>query len=274
MLAVLFVAQERRVVDPILPMWLFRNSVFSVCTIGAFVLGLAMFGAIFFLPVYLQIVKGSSATNSGLLLLPVMTGVLIGSTTCGKLITRFGRYKRFPVFGMSVMVVAFVLLSTLDAATPEWLAMVFMGFLGLGMGLTNPVLILAVQNAVQQRDLGVATSGITFIRTMGGAFGTAVFGSILISRLHTELPLHVPAAALRRLHPDQLLGSPAQIRELAPVVRNGVVHSFEVALQSVFSWGIPITVVALAIILFLREEPLRSRDEMSAALTASLAETG
>ena len=273
-LAAAFVAQEGRAADPILPMWLFRNPVFSVCTIGAFVLGLAMFGAIFFLPIYLQIVKGATATNSGLLLLPVMTGVLIGSTTCGRLITRLGRYKRFPLFGLALMTVAFVFLSTIDATTPTWLAMLYMFGLGLGMGFTTPVLVLAVQNSVEHRDLGVATSGITFIRTMGGAFGTAIFGSILISRLHTELPIHVPPAALNRLHADRLLGSPAQIRMLAPAVHHGVVQSFELSLQSVFFWGIPITLAALAIIVFLREEPLRGRDEMSAAVTAAFAEVG
>ncbi|MBA2326409.1 MAG: MFS transporter [Actinobacteria bacterium] len=262
-LLVLFVLQERRAAEPILPLRLFRNSVFTVSTATAFTVGLAMFGAILFLPLYLQIVKGSSATNSGLLLLPIMAGILTGSTTCGRIITRVGRYKPFPVAGLALMTIGFVCFSRMDASTPGALSAVFMVLTGVGIGFVTPVLVLAVQNAVDQRDLGAATSAVTFLRTMGGAFGAAVFGAVLNARLTVELAARLPRDALRDIDPARLQGSPAQIRALPPDVQDGVIRAFDASLQTVFLVAALIGLAAFVLIWWLRELPLQQRDDLS-----------
>jgi EmrB/QacA subfamily drug resistance transporter len=258
----LFVLQERRAAEPILPLRLFRESVFTVSTITAFTVGVAMFGAILYLPLYLQIVKGSNATNSGLLLLPIMAGILTGSTTCGRIITRVGRYKIFPIIGLALMTIGFVCFTQLDATTSRVMSSLFMVVVGVGIGFVTPVLVLAVQNAVSQRDLGAATSAVTFLRTMGGAFGAAVFGAVLNARLTVEFAARLPEAALRNVDPAQLQGSPEQIRSLPPAVARGVVDSFQSSLQTVFAVAAVIALVAFVVIWWLRELPLRERDDL------------
>ena len=175
----LFVWQERRAPEPILPLRLFRDSIFTVSSAANFLVGLTMFGSIIFLPVFLQLVIGVSATNSGLLLLPLMVGIVAAAATSGRLITRIGRYKLFPVIGTAVMTIGMFLLSLMDAQTTRVTASIYMAVLGIGIGLVMQVLILAVQNSVPQRDLGIATSAASLFRSLGGAFGTAMFGAIL-----------------------------------------------------------------------------------------------
>jgi EmrB/QacA subfamily drug resistance transporter len=252
-----FVAQEHRALEPIIPLRLFRNSVFTVASVTALIVGLAMFGAILFLPLYLQIVKGSSATNSGLLLLPIMSGILVGSTTCGRIITHVGRYKLFPVLGLALMTIGFACFSRMDAATSRLVSSAFMVLVGVGIGFVTPVLVLAVQNAVDQRDLGAATSAVTFVRTMGGAFGAAVFGAVLNARLTVEFAHRLSAAALGGVDPDRLQGSPAQIRELPTGVQQGIVAAFEASLHTVFLCAAIIALAAFAVVWWLRELPLR-----------------
>jgi predicted MFS family arabinose efflux permease len=179
----LFVWQERRAPEPILPLRLFRDSIFTVSSAASFLVGLTMFGSIIFLPVFLQLVIGVSATNSGLLLLPLMVGIVAAAATSGRLITRIGRYKLFLVIGTAVMTIGMFLLSLMDAQTTRVTASIYMAVLGIGIGLVMQVLILAVQNSVPQRDLGIATSAASLFRSLGGAFGTAMFGAILRSRL-------------------------------------------------------------------------------------------
>ena len=172
-----FVLVERRAAEPILPMRLFRNRVFSVCSAIGFLVGAGLFGAVTFLPLYLQTVRGHSPTRSGLLMTPMMAGMLITSIGSGQAISRFGRYKPFPIAGTAIMAVGFVLLSRLEVDTSAVVSGAYMLVLGLGLGLVMQVLVLAVQNAVDYSDLGVATSGITMFRQMGGAIGTAAFGA-------------------------------------------------------------------------------------------------
>ncbi|MGH8983830.1 MAG: MDR family MFS transporter [Acidimicrobiia bacterium] len=259
----LFVLQERRAAEPILPLRLFRESVFTVSSITAFTVGLAMFGAILYLPIYLQIVKGSDATNSGLLLLPIMAGILTGSTTCGRIITRIGRYRPFPIIGLALMTTGFVCFSRLDASTSRLASSAFMLLVGVGIGFVTPVLVLAVQNAVSRRDLGAATSAVTFVRTMGGAFGAAVFGAVLNARLTVEFARRLPETALRDVDPARLQGSPAQIRALPAAVEQGVVDSFESSLQTVFLVAAVIALAAFVIVWWLREVPLQERADLS-----------
>jgi len=255
----LFVLQERRVPEPILPLDLFRNRVVASVSATAFLLGIAMFGAIVFLPVYLQVVRGRTATNSGLLVLPVMLGILTGSTLSGRLITRFGRYKVFPIVGLGLTTLGFVMFTTMDISTPFAFVTIAMLLAGLGIGMTTPTLILAGQNAVEQQDLGVVTSTITFTRSMGGAFGTAIFGAVLSARLAALLPGAVPAAALDGVDPERLLGSPAEIQALPEVIRSGLTGAVEQSLHSVFRWAVLFAVAAFALAWLVPERPLRER---------------
>ncbi|MBI4730107.1 MAG: MFS transporter [Acidobacteria bacterium] len=252
-----FVAQERRAREPILPLRLFRNPVFVVTNAGVFILGLGMFGAMIFLPLYLQVVRGTGATNSGLLILPVMAGMMFSSVTSGRLITRFGRYKAYPVAGMALLTVGLYLFSTMGTGTGRAVSSVYMVIAGLGFGLVIQVMVLAVQNAVSHRDLGTATSATSFFRSMGGSFGAAIFGSILTNRLAFHLPRLVPGLRTGTINVRALQGSPASILALPPPVRRGVVEAFARSIHIVFLWGVPICVVGFLVMLFLKELPLR-----------------
>ena len=186
-LLVAFVFAERRAAEPVLPLRLFRYRVFSVSSAIGFVVGFSMFGAITFLPQYMQVVKGVSPTISGLRLVPLMAGLLLTSITSGILISRWGRYKVFPILGTALMTVGMYLLSMLGVSTGTLASSVYMFVLGAGIGLVMQVLIIAVQNVVPYEDLGAATSGATFFRSIGGSFGTAVFGAIFSAQLGGNL---------------------------------------------------------------------------------------
>ena len=248
LLLVAFAFHERRTEEPVLPPRLFRDPVFRVATAALFLIGVAMFGAIVFLPLYLQVVAGASASSSGLLLLPLMAGIVGSSVAVGRIISRTGRYKWYPVAGAALMTVAMGLLATMDATTGRTTASWYVVLLGVGLGTVMPVMILAVQNAVAQRDLGTATSAATFFRSMGGSFGVALFGAILANRLARQLP-GVDAEALQ--------ASPEQLRALPPAVRQQVVEAVASSLHVVFLAAIPVVLAAFVVVLFLRERPLR-----------------
>src|SRR4029450_13363606 len=196
-LAGAFVLIERRAREPIIPLRLFRNRVFSVGNAFAFLAGIAMFGTIIFLPVYLQAVKGFSPTESGLALLPAIIGIFSTSIPSGQLISRTGRYKIFPVIGAVVMTVAMVLLSQLDVDTPFWQGAPDQRLFGAGLGFTMQTIVTAVQNSVDRRDMGAATSSTTFFRQMGGSVGAAVFGAVLSSRLAFYLAEQLAKGGIR-----------------------------------------------------------------------------
>ena len=176
MLLAVFGLVERRAAEPIIPLALFRNSTFDISSAVSFIIGFAMFGVISFLPLYLQLVTGASATNSGLLLLPLMFGLLGASTLSGQLISRTGRYKIFPVAGTAIATVGMWLLSTMTPATGRTTSTLYMIVVGIGIGLVMQVVIMATQNAVDRRDLGIATGTVAFFRSVGGSFGVAAFG--------------------------------------------------------------------------------------------------
>jgi MFS family permease len=236
------------VAEPLLPPRLFRDPVFRVAVTTLFLVGVAMFGAIVFLPLFLQVVAGASATNSGLLLLPLMGGIVSSSVVVGRVISRTGRYKWYPVAGTALMTLAMGLLATMDAGTSRTTASWYVVLLGVGLGTVMPVMILAVQNAVDQRDLGTATSAATFSRSMGGSFGVAAFGAILASRLADQLP---------GVDPQALQASPAQLRALPPAARQAVVEAVANSVHLVFLTAIPVALAAFLVVLFLRERPLR-----------------
>jgi predicted MFS family arabinose efflux permease len=256
-LSVTFIWWEARAAEPILPLRLFRNRIFSVSSGIGFAIGFAMFGAIVFLPVYLQIVRGVSPTQSGLELLPLMVGLFVASVVSGRRITTTGRYKRFPIAGTAVTAIGLGLLSTLGASTPYWRTALFMLTLGVGIGLVMQVMVLAMQNSVDPRDMGVATSSATFFRSMGGTFGTAIFGTVLANRLASELAQRLPAGALHGINPSQLTGSPQVIAALPQGVREPVISSFVSALNTVFVSAVPIVLIAFVLTWFLQEIKLR-----------------
>ncbi|HSL25205.1 MAG TPA: MDR family MFS transporter [Acidimicrobiia bacterium] len=258
-----FLWWESRIPEPILPLRLFRDRTFSLTSAAGFIVGLAMFGAIVFLPLFLQVVIGASATNSGLLLLPMMFGVITTSVAGGRLITRTGRYKIYPVVGSILAAVALFLLSTMGADTTLLLASVYMLILGAGLGLTMQVLVLAVQNSVQSRDLGVATSASTFFRSLGGSFGTALFGAIFNSQITRRLAGLVPAGSLGA---SDLTGSPTAIAQLPAGLRQGVVQAFAGASNTVFLAAVPFALVAFVLVLMMPELPLREHAAVGPAL--------
>lgn len=254
-----FVVWENLTREPILPMRLFKDSIFSLSSALGFLSGTALFGGIIFLPLFLQIVSGVSATNSGLLLLPLTIGIVTGSVASGRIITRTGRYRWWPIGGLAAATIGMFLLSTMTGRTPLALSLVYMVVMGLGVGATMQVTMLVVQNAVTHRDLGVATASAQFFRQMGGAFGVAVFGAIVNARLAVELPRRVPADAFVAVGEDvsRLLSSPATIREYPPAVERAIAESVELAVQSVFWWGVPLMALGFVLTWFLREIPLR-----------------
>ncbi|HEY8489678.1 MAG TPA: MDR family MFS transporter [Dehalococcoidia bacterium] len=265
----LFLLQERRAPEPLLPLRLFRERTFSVSSAVGFVVGLAMFGAVAFLPVYLQVVKGVSATSSGLRMTPMMAGVVGMSILSGRIITATGRYRIFPILGTATMSLGVFLLSRVGADTPYPVVAACMLVLGSGVGMVMQVIVLAVQNAAPFRDLGIATAGVNFFRSMGSAFGVAIFGSILSNRLHVHLARLVPVDALPAgVSADALTASPAQIHALPPEVVQGVVEAFALSLQTVFLVAVPVTLVSFALALLLREVPLRQEAHVGAAAAA------
>jgi EmrB/QacA subfamily drug resistance transporter len=261
-LIALFLLQERNAAEPIIPLHLFRNVIFDAASSAGFIVGLAMFGSIVYLPLFLQIVHGVSPTSSGLRLLPMMASMLITSVVSGRTISKIGRYKVFPVVGMAVTSVGIYLLSQIDPSTGTLGLSIDMIVLGFGMGMVMQVLVLAVQNAVEYRDLGVATSSSTFFRSMGSVFGLAIFGAIFASRLAYWMPRLIPKQQLSSVAGKDLLHmTPAQLRALPPQVHQGLIDAFSNSIHSVFLWAIPFAVAGFLITLLLREIPLRERKQ-------------
>ena len=250
-----FAWTESRAAEPILPLALFRNRVFRMTSAIGFVIGFALFGALTYLPLFQQVVRGDSPTESGLQLIPVMAGVLIGSIGSGQAITRTGRYKVFPVAGTAIATVGMILLSRLDADTTALYGAVAMFVMGLGLGLTMQVLVLAVQNAVDYAQLGVATSGATLFRSMGGALGTAVLGAIFTRRLDDELTRGRPPRGGQRIdRPERRGASPGRSATL-------YTGAFTDALTTVFLVAAAIVFVAFLLSWMIEERPLRQTVE-------------
>jgi len=218
-----------------------------------------MFGAVAYLPVYFQVVEGTSATISGLRLFPLMAGFMAASIMTGRAITHLGRYRIFPIIGMAIMVVGIYLLSRLDEYTSPWEGAGYMLFLGIGLGMVLQVPVLAVQNAVMHKDLGASTAGINLWRSLGSAFGVAIFGSILNNRLTYELERALPAGTLGQFSRRTLTASPAQLKALPADIHAGVVHAFAASLHTVFLWAVPLIFVGFMVSWLLREMPLRAR---------------
>lgn len=255
--ALLFIWREGQAAEPILPLRLFKNKIFAVTTLLSLVVGIVMFGALIFLPQYQQIVRGDSATKSGLMLLPLIGGLMTASLTSGRLISKIGRYRIFPIIGTTLITFAFWLFSHITATTPRFELGVWMVILGLGIGQVMPVLTLAVQNAVERKDLGTGTSSVVFFRTIGSALGAAMFGAILLNRLVVHISQSIPGSAGLQAA-SGLKHSAASIKSLPPAAQAKVLDAFAASFHDVFLIGIPFAVLALAIALTLKEAPLRS----------------
>ncbi|MFF1476480.1 MDR family MFS transporter [Streptomyces sp. NPDC058301] len=257
----LFCWAETRAVEPMLPMRLFRNPVFTVCSVLSFIVGFAMLGAMTFLPTYLQYVDGDSATVSGVRTLPMVVGLLIASVFSGNVVSKTGQYRIFPIVGALVMGVGLYLLSLMGPDSGAWLESLYMFVLGLGIGLCMQVLTIAVQNTVDYADLGTATSGVTFFRTLGSSFGTAVFGTIYANTLKPNLADGIAAAARAGgADPAALAGaaqSPEGLKSLPPATAAPIVQAYADSLHTVFLWTVPVAAVGFLVALFLKQVELR-----------------
>ncbi|WP_306303241.1 MFS transporter [Actinomadura chibensis] len=258
-LLVLAVVAERVARDPILPPRLFRNRTFVLTSFVSICVGMAMFGAMIYMPQYLQIAKGMSPTASGLMTLPLVIGMLVTSTGSGQIVTRTGRYKVFPVLGLASVAAGLFLLSRLHTDSPKLVIGADLAVLGIGMGLTLQILILAAQNAAAPADLASTTSGISFFRNLGGAMGVAAFGAILTNRIAGEI-----ASGFRKAGLPQApgggggeLGSPDDIQKLPQPIKGIVQDAFTTSLETVFLVGVPIAIVGFLAVLALKELPLR-----------------
>jgi EmrB/QacA subfamily drug resistance transporter len=256
LLLIAFVLVERRAAEPIVPLQLFQNRIFVVTSAIGFIVGFALFGAVTYLPLYLQIVKGHSPSSSGLLLTPMMAGLLVTSIGSGQLITRFGRYRPFPIAGTALMTLAMFLLTGIGVSQPIWQTAAYMVILGFGLGMTMQVLVLAAQNAVPYELLGVATSGSTLSRQVGGSIGVSLFGAIFANQLATNLATALPPG----VHPPAA-AAPDTVRALPPAVHSAYVGAFAESLQPVFAVAAGISVLAFVLTWFLREVPLRKSTE-------------
>jgi len=259
-LLVVFCVVEARAPEPLIPLVLFRNRTFTAASAVGFIIGFSMFGAIVYLPFYLQTVHGATPTAAGLELLPLVGGMLVTFILSGQLVTRTGRYKIFPILGSAVLAVGLFLLSRMNVSTSFGLISVYMVVVGLGVGLVMQVLVVAVQNSVPYEQLGTATATATFFRTIGGAFGVAGLNAVFNNRLFAALSsAHIPPSALRSiLSGSSIVVNPAAIDHLPLVVRSPIREAFSHSLQTVFLVAVPFAALAFALSWLMKEIPLRT----------------
>jgi EmrB/QacA subfamily drug resistance transporter len=249
----------RRAPEAVLPLRLFRNPVFVIAAAIGLAAGFSLFGALSYLPLFLQVVRGVSPTISGVYLLPMVLGLLITSIGSGQLIARTGRYKVFPIIGTALMAVALGLLSTLDQTTPTGLMYLYFFLLGASLGLIIQVLVIAVQNTASYQDLGAATSGVTFFRTIGGAFGVSVFGAIFSNQLSSKLTAALHGRSLPAgFSASSLEADTSALKRLPADLQHIILQAYSDALHPVFLTAVPIAVIAFALSWFMREVPLRT----------------
>jgi hypothetical protein len=268
-LLTVFLYIESKADEPIVPLHLFGNQVFRVSFGTGAILGFSMFGALTFLPLFLQVVHGASPTASGLQMAPIMAFVLAMSIYSGRRVTATGTYRRFPIRGTILITTAMALFSLLGVHTAYWKLAIYMGVLGIGMGLTMQVLLLAAQNSVNYAELGVATSLAAFSRSIGGSIGVALFGTVFNNRLAHNLPTQIAkiphsevtpvvAKGIQSLHGQSVSADPSALNHLPPVVRTAVQYAFSNSLHTVYLIAIPIAAAAVLLALRLKEIPLRT----------------
>ncbi len=255
-LAGVFVAAERKAKEPVLPLHLFSNKTFAVGSSVSFLLGLAMFGSIVYLPLYFQDARGASPVISGLDLLPMLVGLVMASVGAGQLIVKTGKYRMYPIIGTFLMSIGMTLFTLIKLDSSTFAIDSYMFVFGLGLGMTLQVVILAVQNAVPHQELGAATSGATFFRSIGGSFGTAIFGAIFSNIVATKLIHDMPK---QQISPAVANGNitPAALSHMPTAIRLGIADAYSSSMHVVFEIAIPLTVLAFVMALFLPEIELR-----------------
>ncbi len=261
LLTVLFLKWESKAVEPIIPLTLFKNHTFTLTSILGAIIGAGMFGAIVMLPLYMQVVKGYSATEAGLKLIPLMLGIVSTSIVSGKLISKHGHYKRFPIMGTAIMTLGILAMVRLDIDTPFWELSIYAIMVGAGLGLSMQTIVIALQNSVDFKDMGVATSSNTFFRSLGSVFGTAAFGTILTSRLgHYLLD-----SGFEPEQAELIQNNTAAIGALSPEGRISALNAFVDSFHMVFLFAAPVVAIGFIVALFLRETPLRTNADYAAA---------
>ncbi|WP_371544202.1 MFS transporter [Streptomyces sp. NBC_00554] len=256
---VLFLVAEHFAAEPLIPLRLFRDGVFNITALVGLIIGVALFGAASYLPTFLQMVDGASATESGLLMLPMMGGIVGASVISGQLISRTGRYKVHPILGGALSVLGMWLLSRLEVDTPRLHYSIWMAVLGAGIGMVMPVLILAVQNSARPADLGTATSANNYFRQIGGSVGAAVFGTLFANRLADELADRLPAHGGTRV-PDSESLTPQLVHAMPAALRDDYIGAYAEAMPRIFLYLVPVLVLGLLIAFFLKEKPLVSHN--------------
>ena len=274
LLALLFLRWESQATEPILPLYLFKNHTFNITSILGFIIGAGMFGALIMLPLYLQVVKGDSPSAAGLKLIPLMLGIVSSSIFSGKYITKHGKYKIFPVAGTVLITTGLLLMITLSTETPFWQLSIFAILIGLGLGLTMQTLVIALQNSIDFKDMGVATTSNTFFRSLGSVFGAAVFGSILTNRVTHYLQsdfanlAQTTPAAMKDFDPgilESVTSNTSVLQGLPEIIQNTVLNSFVNSFHVVFMAAAPLTAIGFICAMKLREQPLRSNAQYQQA---------
>ncbi len=256
-----FLKWESQAVEPIIPLTLFKNHTFTLTSILGAIIGAGMFGAIVMLPLYMQVVKGYSATEAGLKLIPLMLGIVTTSIVSGKLISKHGHYKRFPIMGTAIMTLGILAMVRLDIDTPFWELSIYAIMVGAGLGLSMQTIVIALQNSVDFKDMGVATSSNTFFRSLGSVFGTALFGTILTSRLGHYLL----ESGFAPEQAELIQNNTAAIGALSPEGQVTALNAFVDSFHMVFLVAAPVVAIGFIVALFLRETPLRTNADYAAA---------
>ena len=266
---VAFVMVERRVSEPIMPLHLFKKLNFNLTTLAGLVIGIAMFGALAYLPTYLQMVTGANATQAGFLMIPMMAALLLTSITSGQLVSKTGRYKWAPILGTAIVAVGLLLLSTMTVGMAVWIICLYLAVMGLGLGLCMQILVLIVQNTFPIAQVGTATASNNYFRQIGASLGSAVVGSLFTARLTGLLAERMPAAATNAAGSSNAL-TPDSVKHLPGAVRDIIVGSYNDALTPVFLYMVPLVIVAMILLMFIKEVPLATTIERDEVLPESL----
>ena len=256
--AIVFVINEHYVKEPIIPMKLFRGSIFSVSVIISLLSGVIMFAAILYIPEYQQIVRGYSPIKSGLLTVPLVIGLFVASLLSGRLITKYGHYRPYPIIGAAILIIGIWLFSRLGLSTSEFTLSYWMIVLGFGIGLFMQVPTLAVQNSVPFEQMGAGTSTATFARSIGSSFGGAVFGTILITRLNLHLHTLLPHLKSGVINSNSLAGGTASLAQIPIYIQHDVLDAFVMSFHDMFLYALPIALLTLIFTFFLKEAPLKN----------------
>ncbi|RPF45832.1 EmrB/QacA subfamily drug resistance transporter [Streptomyces sp. Ag109_G2-6] len=250
-----FLWAETKAAEPVMPLHIFRSRNFTLMSVIGFLVGFAMFGGVLYLPLFQQAVQGASATNSGLLLLPMLLSMMVVSLVAGRITTSTGKYKVFPIVGGALMVVGLFLLATMDTGTTRLVSGLYMAVLGAGLGFLMQITMLVAQNSVDMKDMGVASSSATLFRTLGGSFGVALMGSLFTSRVTDTMSERLGPQAARAAGSAQL--DAASLAKLPEAVRDAYQHAVAAGTHSAFLLGAAIAVLGFALAWFVKEVPLR-----------------